>query len=305
MISEKIVVGAGTEYPLNGLLTLPDKPDTPVPAVVLVHGSGPSNMDETVKKLTPFRDLAEGLARYGVAALRYDKRTFAHAKKLVKVSPTAKEETIDDAILAVALAKADPRIDPERVFLLGHSLGAMLAPRIDAEGADAKGLILLAGSPCRLEEIMLRQLRQSCGRKGLLSWIVGLELKIFGKKFDGLYEMSDEEAKKKKFAGSLNLYYFKEMGQKTAADYLLESGKPALILQGGRDFQVLADDDFRQFRTLLAGRADTQFKLYPELNHLFVQAQYDDILKASQEYSVERHIGDEVIGDIAAFVLAH
>ena len=209
MISEKIVVGAGTEYPLNGLLTLPDTLDAPVPAVVLVHGSGASSMDEAVKKLTPFKDLAEGLARHGVASLRYDKRTFAHAKKMAKHSPTVKEETVDDALLAMALAKADPRIDPARVFLLGHSLGAMLAPRIDAEGADAKGLILLAGSPCRLEEIMLRQLRQSCGRKGLLSWIVGLELKIFGKKFDGLYEMSDEEAKKNKFAGSLNLYYFK------------------------------------------------------------------------------------------------
>ena len=305
MISEKIVVGAGTEYPLNGLLTLPDKPDTPVPAVVMVHGSGPSSMDEAVKKLTPFRDLAEGLARHGVASLRYDKRTFAHAKKMAKRSPTVKEETVDDALLAVALAKADPRIDPARVFLLGHSLGAMLAPRIDAEGADARGLILLAGTPRRLEEIVLRQLRQSSGKKGLLSRIVGLELKIFGKKFDGLYEMPDDEARKKKFAGSLTLYYFKEMGRKTAADYLLESSKPVLILQGGRDFQVLADDDFRQFQTILAGREDTSFRLYPDLNHLFVQAQYDDILKASKEYDVERHIGDEVIGDIAAFILAH
>ena len=305
MISEKIVVGAGTEYPLNGLLTLPDKPDKPVPAVVMVHGSGASNMDETVKKLTPFRDLAEGLARHGVASLRYDKRTFAHAKKMAKRSPTVKEETVDDALLAMALAKADPRIDPARVFLLGHSLGAMLAPRIDAEGADARGLILLAGTPRRLEEIVLRQLRQSSGKKGLLSRIVGLELKIFGKKFDGLYEMPDDEARKKKFAGSLTLYYFKEMGRKTAADYLLESSKPVLILQGGRDFQVLADDDFRQFQTILAGREDTSFRLYPDLNHLFVQAQYDDILKASKEYDVERHIGDEVIGDIAAFILAH
>ena len=95
------------------------------------------------------------------------------------------------------------------------------------------------------------------------------------------------------------------MGRKTAADYLLESSKPVLILQGGRDFQVLADDDFRQFQTILAGREDTSFRLYPDLNHLFVQTQYDDILKASKEYDVERHIGDEVIGDIAAFILAH
>ena len=303
MLSEKIVVGAGSDYPLNGLLTLPEDLSTPVPAVVMVHGSGASNMDEKVMALTPFKDLAEGLAKHGVASLRYDKRTFAHAKKMAKVCPTVREETIEDAILAVQLLKADPRIDHDRIFILGHSMGAMLAPRIDAEGADAAGLILMAGTPHRLEEIVIRQLQQSGGGGFFLKWVVGLEYKIFAKKFDGLYQMSDEEAKKKKFAGNVTLYYFKEMGQKTAADYLLESDKPALILQGGRDYQVLAEDDFKLFQELLAGRENTTFKLYPNLNHLFVEAIYDDILKASKDYRVERHIGEEVIGDIAAFVL--
>ena len=302
MICEKIVVGEGTEYPLNGLLTLPDGAASPLPAVVMVHGSGPSNMDEKVMKLTPFKDLAEGLAKRGVASVRYDKRTFVHGRKMAKTCPTVKEETIDDALLAVALLKKDPRIDPERIYILGHSMGAMLAPRIDAEGGDVKGLILMAGTPCRLEEVVLRQLKQSSGGNPILKRIIGLEYRIFAKKFDGLYQMPDEEAKKKKFAGNLSLYYFKEMGQKTAADYLLESRKPALILQGGKDFQVLAEDDFRKFRELLAGRENTIFRLYPDLNHIFVKGIYDDILKASKEYKVERHIGDEVMDDIAAFI---
>ena len=303
MICEKIVVGEGTEFPLNGLLTLPDPSSGPFPGVVMVHGSGASNMDEKVMKLTPFKDLAEALAARGVASLRYDKRTFAHARKMAKRSPTVEEETIEDALLAIALLKKDPRIDAGRVYILGHSMGAMLAPRIDAEGGDAKGLILMAGTPYRLEEVVLRQLKQSGGGNPILRWIVGAEYRIFARKFAGLYQMSDEEARKKKFAGSLNLYYFKEMGQKTAADYLLESAKPALILQGGKDFQVLAEDDFKKFQELLAGRADTEFKLYPRLNHLFVEAIYGDILKASKEYRVERHIGEEVSGDIAAFIL--
>ncbi len=303
MICEKIIVGEGSEYPLNGLLTLPDGAAGPLPAVVMVHGSGPSNMDERVMKLTPFRDLAEGLAELGVASLRYDKRTFVHARKMAKTCVTVKEETIEDALLAIALLKKDPRIDPERIFLLGHSMGAMLAPQIDAEGGDVKGLILMAGTPYRLEEVVLRQLQQSGGGNPILGRIIGLEYRIYAKKFAGLYEMPDEEAKKKKFAGSMSLYYFKEMGRKTAADYLLESAKPALILQGGKDFQVLAEDDFRKFRELLAGRENTVFKLYPELNHLFVPGIYQDILKASKEYKVERHIGREVTGDIAAFIL--
>ncbi len=303
MITVKITVGEGTEYPLDGMLTLPDDLSVPVPAVVMVHGSGPSDMDERVMKLTPFRDLAEGLAKLGVASVRYDKRTFAHKRKLAKMkSVTVREETIDDALLAVKLLKEDKKIDHDRIFILGHSMGAMLAPRIDAEGADARGIIMMAGTPYRLEEVVLRQLKQGGNSSALLKGIIGLEQKVYSKKFSRLYDMSDDEAKVKKFAGNLTLYYFKEMGQKTAADYLLESAKPAFIMQGGRDFQVLADDDFRQFQKMLAGRENTVFKLYPNLNHVFVDAIYDDIMKATKEYSTERHIGGEVIGDIAAFI---
>ncbi len=302
MYSEKIIVGKGTEFPLDGLLTLPDGTKGPVPAVVMVHGSGSSNMDEKVMKLTPFRDLAEGLARHGIASIRYDKRSFVHAKKMLKQIITVKEETIDDAVLAINILKSDPRIDAERIFILGHSMGATLAPRIDSEGGNVRGLILMAGSPYRLEDIMVRQFGQAKGSKSYMKLAAIIEDKVFTKKFDGLYEMSDEEAKSKKFAGGTTLYYFKEMGQKTAADYLLQSEKPVLIMQGGRDFQVLADEDYQKFKELLAERSNTFYKLYPQLNHVFVDAIYDDIGKAAKEYSTERHIGEEVITDIASFI---
>ena len=305
MYREKIVIGKGTEYPLNGLLTLPDGASGPVPAVVMVHGSGSSNMDEKVMKLTPFKDLADGLAAHGIASIRYDKRTFVHGRKMMKANAagmTVREETIEDVLLALAMLRADKRIDSDNIFILGYSMGAMLAPRADAEGGDVKGLIMMAGTPHRLEDIVIRQLNQSRGTNLLLGLVTRLEGKYFARKFDGLYELSDEEAKKKKFAGNITLYYFKEMGQKTAADYLLESSKPVLIMQGGRDFQVLADDDFKAFKEQLADRGNITYKLYPELNHCFVPAIYDDILKASKEYSVERHIGEDVISDIAEFI---
>ena len=159
MIEEKIIVGENTKYPLNGLLTLPDNITTPVPAVVFVHGSGASNMDEKVGKLTPFKDLAQGLARHGIASVRYDKRSFAHGFKLLmdkSQDVTVKIETIDDAIMATELLREDPRINPERVFIIGHSMGGMLSPRIDAEDGNYAGLIIMAGSPRKLEEIILK-----------------------------------------------------------------------------------------------------------------------------------------------------
>ena len=124
MESKKIVIGEGTEYPLNALLTLPDDISSPVPAVVMVHGSGPSNMDEKVMKLTPFKDLAEGLARHGIASIRYDKRTFVYARKMKKLNVTVREETIDDALLAAKLLRQIPEVDSGDIFILGHSMGS-------------------------------------------------------------------------------------------------------------------------------------------------------------------------------------
>jgi len=306
MIEEKIIVGENTKYPLNGLLTLPDNIATPVPAVVFVHGSGASNMDEKVGKLTPFKDLAQGLARHGIASVRYDKRSFTHGFKMLtdkSQDVTVKIETIDDAIMATELLRKDPRIDPERVFIIGHSMGGMLAPRIDAEGGNYAGLIIMAGSPRKLEEIILDQNEAALSStKGFVNWIVKKQVAKFAAMFDGMYELSDEEAKKKKMGGGTTLYYFKEMGEHAAPGYLTVCEKPVLILQGEKDFQATVDKDFAAYKQLLAGKSNVTFRLYEDLSHAFVPSVYGDIMKAKQEYNVEQHISEVVITDIANWI---
>jgi dienelactone hydrolase len=306
MISEKVTIGEGSAYPLNALLTLPEDLSAPVPAVVFVHGSGASNMDEKVGKLTPFKDLAEGLARHGIASVRYDKRTFTHGLKMLRdrsLEVTVKTETIDDAILATALLRKDPRIDPERIFIIGHSMGGMLAPRIDAEGGNFCGLIIMAGSPRKLEEIMFDQNEAMlASAKGFVAWILKKQVTKIAALFDGLYQLSDEEAKKKKVGGGTTLYYFKEMGQYPSATYLRMLEKPVLIMQGAEDFQAIAKKDFEAYKQLLSGKPNVVFRLYPGLNHAFVPSIYGNIMKANQEYQIERHIGEDVIADIAGWV---
>lgn len=309
MVTENIIIGENTNYPLNGLLTLPEELSSPVPAVVFVHGSGASNMDEKVGKLTPFKDLAEGLARHGIASIRYDKRSFAHGFKMLRdknLVITVKEETVDDAIMAAELLRKDPRIDPEKVFIIGHSMGGMLSPRIDAEGGNFRGLIIMAGSPRRLEQIMLDQneavLRST---KGFVHWIVKKQVAKISTLFEGLYEISDEEAKKRKMGGGTTLYYFKEMGEHAAPDYLAACEKPILIMQGEKDFQATAEKDFAAYQQLLAGKEQVSFRLYPGLNHAFVPSVFGDIMKAKQEYAVEQHIGEEVILGIADWIHIH
>lgn len=304
---EKIIIGENTKYPLNGLLTLPENITEPVPAVVFVHGSGSSNMDEKVGQLTPFKDLAEGLANKGIASIRYDKRSFAHGLKMVRDKSTiitVKEETIDDAILATELLKKDSRIDSRNIFIIGHSMGGMLAPRIDSEGGKYKGLIIMAGTPRKLEAVMLEQNEAVLNStKGLVNWIVRKQVAKLSGLFSGLYELSDEEAKKKKVMGGTTLYYFKEMGEHSVADYLATTKKPMLIVQGEKDFQVSVEKDFNEYKRLLNDKTNVEFRLYENLNHAFVNYLYSDILKAKQEYNTERHIGEEVISDIADWIM--
>ena len=305
MKQEKIILGQGSRFPLKGMLTLPDG-DGPFPAVVLVHGSGSSNMDEKVGKLTPFKDIALGLADRGIASVRYDKRSYAHGLKMVldrKTVITAREETIDDALLAASLLRSDSRIGPDRVFLLGHSMGGMLAPRIECSGGDFRGLILLAGTPRRMEEVLADQIRQIMAAQPAFVQKLGAKKTegLLGS-FEGLYDMTDDEARAKKLGGGTTLYYFKEMGQPTVEQWLEKTHKPMLVMQGEKDVQVKADVDFALYRSLLGDRENVTFRLYPGLNHCFVPARFDTIADAKKEFTPERHMGPQVLDDLADWI---
>jgi hypothetical protein len=157
----EVIVGGDTLWPVGGTLTVPAGASSrnPVPAVVLVHGSGPSDRDATVYGVNrPFYDIAEYLTANGIAVLRYDNRNYVHGAEMQEVYGPAFsvwEETIEPALSAAELLRNDPRID--RVYIAGLSLGGMLAPRIHAEGGGFDGFILMAASPRTLMDIILDQ----------------------------------------------------------------------------------------------------------------------------------------------------
>lgn len=306
VLEEEVVVGADGDYPLNGTLTLPAAFDGKLPTVVLVHGSGPNDRDETVGAYKPFRDLAWGLASRGIAVLRYDKRTYAYGASMTPEEAariTVSEETVDDAVAAAALLKSDARIDPSRVHIVGHSQGGMLAPRIDAEGGDFAGLVLLAGSPRTLWDIiydqqtaLVEQLDDADPAKAEYKATLEAEYR----KAQGIAAMSDEEARAVNVFG-LPAYYFKHMDAFDLERYAAELAKPVLVLQGEDDFQVYADKDYDAWQTLFGDAPNVEYRLYEGLNHFFVDYDGPDAGTVN-EYSIPGHVSEQVIDDIADWV---
>src|SRR3954470_20562571 len=264
----EVTVGTG-EWALPGTLSMPLGAG-PFPALVLVHGSGPNDRDETVGKEMPFRDLAWGLASRGIAVLRYEKRTREHGSKLAGVKDlTVQQETVDDALAAAGLLRHTQGIDPRRVFVLGHSLGGMLIPRIGQRDPQLAGLIVMAGAARPLEDIILEQ----------VSYLAAADGKVTDAEKSQIESLRAEVARVKALKpgdtgaalGAPDSYWLDLRGYNPPeAAKALKA--PLLILQGERDYQVTMDN-FAAWKKALAGRPGVTFKSYPKLNHLFIEGE--------------------------------
>ncbi|MBK9250056.1 MAG: prolyl oligopeptidase family serine peptidase [Ignavibacteria bacterium] len=265
-----VTVGKG-EWALPGSITLPTAPGK-YPAVILVHGSGPMDKDETIFSNKPFKDLAWGLASQGVAVLRYDKRTKHYYKKIGAERPilTTQFEVINDALEAIKVLKKNKDIDPTRIFILGHSLGGMLTPRIVKQDTTIAGMIILSGNARPLEDLILEQ----------VEYIYGLD----GVKNDERRNIIDQIKRQRNAVksptfsiktppDSLPLQvpapYWLDLQSYNPPAYAAKLKKPMLILQGERDYQVTMED-YNLWKKFLPSNDLYQFKSYPTLNHLYV-----------------------------------
>ena len=298
-----VTVGTG-QWELPGTLSMPKdiQSDKAVAAVVLVHGSGPHDREESIGPNKPFRDLAWGLASQGIAVVRYDKRTKVYAQKLAEmkgVDLTTAEEVVLDARAAIELLRNEPGVDANRIFVLGHSFGGALLPRIAKGKGKLAGLICLAGPTRPLEDVLLEQSRYAAEADSVVSpvekWqLYELERAVAAVKDPGL---SPDAAKDSLPLGVPASYWLDIRGYqpgKAAKELKLAM----LILQGERDYQVTAVD-LAGWKEHLSGRKNVTFKTYPKLNHLFIAGQGKSTPK---EYLKPGHIAKEVIEDIAGWI---
>jgi dienelactone hydrolase len=288
----------------SGLVTLPGtlsipKGDGPFPAIVLVHGSGPHDRDETVGGTRVFQDLAQGLASRGIAVLRYEKRTKTYQKELAGTRDmTLKDEVLDDAVAALAVLRAAAGIDPAKVFVLGHSLGGLLAPRIAFEDGKAAGVVLLAAPSRPMSEVVRDQVAALSGpgaseaQKGMSS-----TLRREADALADLYAGRPPESPAATIFGAPPAYWL-ELKAQTPVATAVRLGIPLLVLQGGRDSQV-SGKDFAGWQRSLKGVPRATLKTYPKLNHLFVAGEGPGL---AADYEKTGHVDRAVVEDIATFV---
>jgi dienelactone hydrolase len=283
-------------HPLPGILTLPPG-DGRVPAVVLLGGSGPTDRDSTVGANKPFRDLADGLAARGIAVVRFDKRTRAQPGTFGMQS-TLDDEYVHDALDAAAQLRAHARIDPARVFVLGHSLGGTALPRIGARDRELAGLIFVAAPARPIPEMMIEQTRyimaqQGISESGVAEAVAGLEAAA-----RAIAELDPANPAPGMFLGAPAAYWL----DLRANDALAATAKlphPLLFIQGGRDYQVTTTDA-KLWKDAMdaAGKAAT-WKFHPDVNHLLIAGSGPS---TPAEYQVAGKVHDGVIDDIAAFI---
>ena len=300
---EQSITVASGHWELPGTLTVPAG-DGPFPAVVLVHGSGPQDQDETIGPNETFKDLAWGLATKGVAVLRYTKRTKQYGAK-TSDDPnalTVNDEVINDARAAVELLSKQPKIDAKRVFVLGHSWGGYLAPRIATGDPQVAGIIILAGSARPLEKMIVEQLQYFAAQPGGSSDQLQKELAA-----------AEESEKQIENPNLKSTDTIELVGAKVPGAYFIDlrgydptavAAKltiPILVLQGGRDYQV-RDADFDAWKKALEGKPSVEFKHYADLNHLFETGKG---MATPGEYDSPGHVAEPVVADIAAWILAN
>lgn len=285
-------------HELAAVLTVPTGA-TNFPIVVLVHGSGPSDMDETVGPNKPFKDLAAGLAAKGIASIRYVKRTLIYAGEFTG-GFTVKEETIDDAVAALKLASQTPGIDKKQIYIFGHSLGGMLAPRIANAVPEVKGLILAAAPARKLVDLLMEQNQYLFDQAKDTTTQGKAQLEFALKELEKGRMTQLGAMKADSVVLGLPASYWIDLNQYNQVEAAQKLNKRILVIQGEQDFQV-SMNDFALWQQALVQKKTATLKSYVDLNHLLSsQVEKGDM----RQYQLASSVSETLINDIVSWINA-
>jgi dienelactone hydrolase len=285
----RFTVGAPStqdEVVLAGTLTLPRDATAPVPAVVLISGSGGQDRDSYAPVgdgWRPFRQLADTLGRRGVAVLRFDDRGVGASGG--DQGRSTERTGADDVMAALRYLKTLSSVDPHRLAILGHSEGARVAMIVAGQERDLAGVALLAGA-ADPRAVILAQARWQIDHNPRLQLARDSVLAMVVRQADSLAQTSSRE-----------LYRW------NAADHARKIRAPIAIFHGGTDRQVPAE----QADSLAAvfkktGHRAVVVRVFPDRNHLFLRDPNGDFLQYGR--LSDGRVDTEVTGAITDWLVA-
>ena len=291
----------------KGTLNIP-KSEKPArkPAVLFVPGSGVLDRDATVGGTKHFKDLSHGLATAGFVTLRMDKPgAIMVFRQMVTKNITLTDEYIVPLSAALKYLASHPSVDPENIFLLGGSLGGMVAPRLaKASPVPIKGIISCAGASLPIDQALVAQLRllnehfprsdQSVHEKEV-------------KQFDELRRVIESGGPKngetdptKDLPFPLPLTYLKDQYENDPVEVAKGLETSMLFLHGKRDWQVGMDQYERWHQGLSSSQAGHVFKLYDDVGHTMTPV--DGGKFGTWQYAEPAHVKEELLNDIVDFI---
>lgn len=314
-----VVHNTASKLELAGTLTIP-LADGPHPVVLLVTGSGAQDRDETIFDHKPFLVLADHLARHGIAALRLDDRGIGGSGGDPKTSTTA--DFVGDAVAAVAFLRSQPRIDPARVGILGHSEGAIVAPAAAATSKDVAFIVMLAGTGVPGSEILLDQTETFARAAGKSDADVARLLDLQRELFAAVRSTNDDaqlrttlrpllarqpEVEGKAIDAELEVLlspWYRHFVAYDPGPSLRKLKIPVLVLNGELDRQVDAELNVPAISRALRKAGNRRFTVHrlAGINHLFQRAKTGMV----DEYAaIEETIAPEVLALISGWILGN
>jgi uncharacterized protein len=301
--AEEVTVEA-KGFTLAGTLLVPKTGKAPFPAVVTITGSGQQTRDEYLplpglEKYRPFRQIAEALASRGIAVLRVDDRGAGQSKgsDTLKVSTSA--NFADDVRAQVDFLRERRDVDPNRIVLLGHSEGGMIAPMVAASDPKIAAIVLFAAPGKRGDAIIAYQI--NLGLESDPTLTEETRAKARAGQQEAMRKAIEGDASAPELMRSPWMRYFLAYDP---LPVIRKVRQPILILQGELDRQVTADQAEMVAKAAReAGNRDVTARVFPGLNHLFLPAKTgavveysslgtnaipDDVMKQLTDWLVEK-----------------
>ncbi len=296
LFEEKEIIIESGDIELPGKITIPLEGEN-FPLVILVHGSGPNDMDETIGPNKIFRDIAWGLSSNGIAVLRYDKRTLNHFNSIDNNCFTLKEKVENDVHSAIEMALNIENINTDKIFILGHSLGGLAAPRIAKHNDNVSGIILMAVNSRKLYDLIEDQYDYLFSMQEATQEVKD-NIKFMKEKLQIVREGDFDESTSSADLPLWNVCFWLDINDYDHVKTAAEIKQAVLILQGERDYQVPMRE-FYGWRSGLSKKENASFKWYPGLNHLFMPG----VGKPNpQEYLNMGNVNEVVIKDIVKWL---